>query len=382
MVPMERWRTATLSWIFSLGLAGLPFCLVYSARWAPVLLLLLLPLFRTARNSRIFEPFRSILICVAGIVAVTISRGWEAGLLSLLGALAVGITAWLGEGWPGGRRPDTSDYLLALLIALDVTAHSEILGTLGWIPLLIVGLSCRRLFRILLGTRKETGLRPPSREIRGTVSFSGTLLGPDGLPRSSALDLELRAGTSVAILCDSSSEAAALGEHLAARARSPKAQLCYDGEPVKAEDLLSAFIGMGEEFVPGGIDENLAVLLDEDLSQGARAGIWQACALDEVAQELDGASIQTDGSPLSHFHRLLVEAARIIPSTYRILIAVDPMHWVNPVHGGLWRAALIRACLGRTSIVLTADRELAECMDRIMFFRHGRLSEATSGKGE
>lgn len=379
---MERLRTTVVSWIFSLGLAGLPIVVLYAARWAPLLILILLPLHRMAHTSRAGEPLRSFVICVSSIAVIILSRGWLAGGLSVLGFCAVGASAWLGAGWPGGRRPDAPDFLLIGLITLDLTLHPSRVNSLAWVPLLIGGFAARRAFRILLkGRRRETELGPPSREIRGTLSFSGILLGQDGLPRSSYLDLELRAGSSLALLCDSIEEAALLGEHLSGRQQSDGVQLCLDGEPPGPADKLCAYISRGERYYPGSLDANLGVFLDEDLGPGPRSGIWQACSLDEVAIELDGATMNSDGSPLSHFHRMLVQAARIIPSTYRVLIAVDPMPWVNAVRGGLWRAALLRACLGRTSIVLTADRELAACMDRVMYFRHGSLRDANSVKG-
>jgi hypothetical protein len=63
----------------------------------------------------------------------------------------------------------------------------------------------------------------------------------------------------------------------------------------------------------------------------------------------------------------------VIPSAYRVLVVVDPMPWVNAVRGEIWRKAVVRASVGRTSIWITADRHLAEHADRVMEYRGGAL---------
>jgi hypothetical protein len=51
------------------------------------------------------------------------------------------------------------------------------------------------------------------------------------------------------------------------------------------------------------------------------------------------------------------------------------MPWVNPVRGELWRAAVVRASVGRTSIWITPDRELAERATQRMVLRNGALRQ-------
>ena len=90
-------------------------------------------------------------------------------------------------------------------------------------------------------------------------------------------------------------------------------------------------------------------------------------------EALGDRAIERDGSPLTPFHRLLVLVARVIPSSYRVVVVVDPMPWVNAVRGEVWRTAVVRASVGRTSIWLTPDRELAERADLGLEYRHGAL---------
>ena len=73
------------------------------------------------------------------------------------------------------------------------------------------------------------------------------------------------------------------------------------------------------------------------------------------------------------YHRLLVLAARVLVSHYRIVVVVDPEPWVDSRRGDLWRAALVRASVGRTAIWITADPELADRADYVHELVDGSL---------
>ena len=75
-------------------------------------------------------------------------------------------------------------------------------------------------------------------------------------------------------------------------------------------------------------------------------------------------------------HRLLVLAARVIPSSYHVVVVVDPMPWVNAVRGELWRSAVVRASVGRTAVWLTPDRDLASRASHVVEYRQGALRRA------
>ena len=79
------------------------------------------------------------------------------------------------------------------------------------------------------------------------------------------------------------------------------------------------------------------------------------------------------GEPLCDLHRMLVLAARVVPSSYHLLLVVDPVPWVNPVRGEIWRRALVRASVGRTAIWITSDRQLAARASQVMELRQGAL---------
>jgi len=200
--------------------------------------------------------------------------------------------------------------------------------------------------------------------------------GPDSLPRSVPLELELRAGDSLAILCDAPDEAATLAETLAGRRAPHSGEVSVDGSPLRVGDRLVALVAPGEPFVPGGLNANLAALGDRALDRAAVAAVREACSLTEVADALGDRPLAADGEPLTVFHRILVLVARVIPSPYRLLVLVDPMPWVNAVRGEVWRKAVVRASVGRTSIWITPDRELADRATLVMEYRQGALRRA------
>ena len=101
--------------------------------------------------------------------------------------------------------------------------------------------------------------------------------------------------------------------------------------------------------------------------------IREACSLNEVVEALGDRSLESDGSPLTPFHRLMVLAARVIPSSYHLMVVVDPMPWVNAIRGELWRSAVVRASVGRTSVWLTPDRDLAVRANLVLEYRQGAL---------
>lgn len=380
---MDRWRAPVFAWLHALCVSALPLFLVYLPHWAPVPVLAILAFHSRALSIRRAEPARSLLIFFSALLACLLVRGWAMAGLVLLGAILVAGFGWISEAWPHGRRPDAADFLMATLITLDLFLFPETFNSSTWILSAVAALSARRALRIALESGKSGRcLRPPTKDVRGTLSFSGVIMDDDELPRSSELDFELRAGTSLALLFDNSAEAALLLEYLCGRRSSARSTLSIDGETPDKRDSLIAVICAGESFIPGDLQANLEAFVAVNLSPGARAGVWEAFSLAEVEEELGNALIRRDGEPLEAYHRFLLQAARVIPSSYRVIVALDPMPWINPVRGGIWRAALLRACLGRTSIVLTADRELAGCMDRVLLYRHGNLRETELNLGE
>jgi ABC-type multidrug transport system fused ATPase/permease subunit len=200
-----------------------------------------------------------------------------------------------------------------------------------------------------------------------------------GFGRTVPLDLELRAGDSLAVLSDTDEDALAFVELLAGRRSPVSGEVLVDGVPVAAGDRLAAVVAPGERFIVGGIETNLAALCEEHPDRDVLTAVVDACEIGEVEEALGDAVLGSDGAPLSAFHRMLLQVARIIPSHYRLVVVHDPIPWVDRVRGELWRAAVVRASVGRTSIWITPDRDLAQRATQTMVLRNGALRQVELG---
>jgi predicted ABC-type transport system involved in lysophospholipase L1 biosynthesis ATPase subunit len=349
--------------------------------WAPVLVAAALVVYRLVDRSRAAEPWSSAAVALSSLVFLFLLGGWEvaAGWL-LLAALVAAVAHTLPRR--DGVRPDAADFLAVGGWGVVFVLAPRLVGFEhgGWLAPALLLLAAQRLARS--GAAEATGAAapgPPTREIRGTLSLDGVVLaGPDGLPRSVPLDLELRAGDSLAVLCDAPDEAGTFAAVLSGRAAPHAGEITLDGSPLEPDSRLVAVIAPGETFVAGDLVTNLAAFCDRPLERGAVVGLREACSLDEVLAALGDRPLDADGGPLSPYHRLLVLAARVIPSSYHVLVVVDPMPWVNAVRGELWRSAVVRASVGRTAVWLTPDRDLASRASQVVEYRQGALRRAES----
>jgi predicted ABC-type transport system involved in lysophospholipase L1 biosynthesis ATPase subunit len=369
---------AVAGWYHATLLAALVWVAAWKPGWAPVVAAAALTVQRLVDRSRATEPWSSLLVAISAIAFLLLQGGWE---LALGWLLLASLVAAVARALPrrDGSRPDAADYLaiggwgVVFALAPRLVAFEN--G--GWLAPVILILAAQRIARIPIDRSSPAHPGPPSREVRGTLSLSGVVVsGADALPRSVPIDLELRAGDSLAILCDSPSEAAVLADVLTGRRAPHSGEIMIDGSPLDPGSRLTAAVAPGEAFIPGDLVMNLSALTDRPLERGAVTAIREACSLNEVAEALGDRPLDEDGSPLTPFHRLLVLMARVIPSSYHVVVVVDPMPWVNAVRGELWRSAVVRASVGRTAIWLTPDRDLATRANHVVEYRHGALRRA------
>jgi predicted ABC-type transport system involved in lysophospholipase L1 biosynthesis ATPase subunit len=369
---------AVAGWYHATLLAALVWVAAWKPGWAPVVAAAALTVQRLVDRSRATEPWSSLLVAISAIAFLLLQGGWE---LALGWLLLASLVAAVARALPrrDGSRPDAADYLaiggwgVVFALAPRLVAFEN--G--GWLAPVILILAAQRIARIPIDRSSPAHPGPPSREVRGTLSLSGVVVsGADALPRSVPIDLELRAGDSLAILCDSPSEAAVLADVLTGRRAPHSGEIMIDGSPLDPGSRLTAAVAPGEAFIPGDLVMNLSALTDRPLERGAVTAIREACSLNEVAEALGDRPLDEDGSPLTPFHRLLVLMARVIPSSYHVVVVVDPMPWVNAVRGELWRSAVVRASVGRTAIWLTPDRDLAARANHVVEYRHGALRRA------
>ncbi len=372
---LDRFRQA-VSWIASVLLAAVPWLARFFPFAAPLAAGLSLVLDPPLRLRGPQPIPRHALVAVSALSFLVFEAGWKAGGGWLLLAAMVAATAWWS--WRrGGPRPDAGDFVLLLGWGAVLLAEPAALdpGGGGWLAPLVLLAGTRRLADALWGPAAGAPVVPvpPAREVRGAVKLENVVLrGDDDLPRSVPLSLELAAGQSVAILCDVAPDAEILALTIAGRRPPLEGRVTADGTEIGGEPV-AAVIAPGEPFVAGSVDDNLAAMVTGELSEAARAAVEEACALDEVRAEAAGSTLAVDGTPLAPFHRLLLQAARVIPSHYRIVVVVDPEPWVNRVRAELWRSAIVRASTGRTAVWITSDRELAARAEHRFEWRHGRL---------
>lgn len=343
--------------------------------WAPVVAAAALALHRPVVRSRAAEPWAAAVVALSSLVFIIVHGGSDVGLGWLLLAALVAAAARYRPR-RDGSRPDAADFLavggwgvvFVLAPRLVEPAHG------GWLAPALLLYAAQRAARS--GTEGDEPGSPaaPSREVRGTLGLDEVVIGDaDRLPHSVPLDLELRAGDSLAVLCDAPADAGLLADVLSGRRAPISGQITIDGSPLQLGDRVVAVVAQGETFRAGDLNRNLGALSDEPLDRGTLAALREACSLTEVAEALGDRTLAADGEPLLPYHRMLVLAARVIPSSYRLVVVVDPMPWVNAVRGEIWRTAVVRLSVGRTSIWITPDRNLAERATYVMEYRQGAL---------
>ncbi len=366
-----------VAWSSTMLLAASPWLAVHAPVLTPLALAVALFLEVPWRGGAPFEPWRSGLVMISAGLCVATAAGWAtAGAWALL-AVVTAVVAWL-PATRGGSRPDAADVVALLGWGGAFVVHPQAVSLSGggWLAPLLALVSVRRVVEALAarpgGVASAPG--PAEREIGGALELRNAVFaGQGGVVRSVPVQLALAAGESVAVLCDDPDEAAMLAETLSGRRGLAQGSLLVDGEVLRVAERIIAVIGPGEPFVIGSVDENLAALTGGVLGRGELAAIEEACSMDQVRREAAGQTLAADGAPLSVFHRLLVLAARVIPSHYRVLVVVDPTPWVNLVRAEVWRAAVVRASVGRTAVWITGDRGLASRADRAVAWRHGNL---------
>ncbi len=376
---MKTQWAAVAGWYYGVMLAALPWVAAWRPWMAPIFAVAALAAHRTVNRTRSAVPWSLGIVVLSVLGFIALRPGWEVALGWSLLAAMVGLVA-RARPRDDHSRPDAAD-LLAVGgwgVVFVLAPRLIELDQGGWLAPALLLYVVQRLARREARPVETTRPGPPGREVRGTLSLNQVVVaGSDRLPRSVPLDLELRAGDSVAILCDSSADAAVLADVFAGRLKPRSGEISFDGSPLRSGEILVAVVAPGEDFIDGDLRSNVAILCDGPLDGGSYAALSEACSLNEVSEALGSQLIEIDGSPLSAFHRMLVLTARVIPSPFRLVVVVDPMPWVNAVRGELWRSAVVRASVGRTSVWLTPDRGLAERASMVLEFRQGALRRAS-----
>ncbi|MEJ2189138.1 MAG: hypothetical protein P8Y93_06915 [Acidobacteriota bacterium] len=275
-------------WCHALLLAALAWIASWHPAWAPLLAAGAIALHLPVTRSRDAEPFASVVVVVSAVVFLALRAPWEVAVGWVLLALVVAGVARTLPRHDGGR-PDAAD-VLALGgwgAVFAVTPRLVAVGQGGWLAPALLLFGVLRLVRGGEPQRSAPAPVPPSRDVRGTLSLDGVVVaGAEGLPASVPIDLELRAGDSLAILCDASGEAAGLAETLCGRRAPLSGEITLDGGPFAAGERSVGVVAPGELFLSRSLQANLGALTLEAPDRGTLTAVHDACSLAEVAAAL------------------------------------------------------------------------------------------------
>lgn len=367
-------RGTVLGWLSAALLAALPWAAWWRPGAAPLLAAAAVVLAPPWHLRPEADPWAGLLETVSGLAALAAVTAWPAA--ALWAGLAAAVTG-LCLAAPGRRmRPEPAGFLAVLGWGAGLTlAPDQVARPAAWLGAAVLLAGARRAgLGWASGRLRRTSpvLGPPTREVRGELALDG-LVGASvsGLPATRPVSLKLEPGQSAAVLLDHVAAAEPLVEAVRGRRAPAAGTVTVDGEAPAPGERLMAVVAPGEPLLPGGLDDNLAALRDEPAPESQAVAAREACSLDEV----DAALERAGGEGLGALHRLLVQAARVMVSHYRIVLVVDPSPWVNTVLGEIWRRAVVRASVGRTALWITSDRELARRADRVLVLRAGVLVE-------
>ncbi len=375
MVGMIATRTFILGWLSALLLAAVPWVGWLAAAAAPLVAVAALLLTPPWRIRLGVDPWAGGIEALSGLAAVGVAMGWQAAAGWLAGGTVVAVLAAF-EGTGLRRREVTGRLALGAWALSFLLWPGQLTGVMAWTGggLLLIGARRAGLAFNWARTREKTPvLGPPTREIRGELELRDMVgAAPSGLAATRPVRLSLEPGQSVALLLDRVSSAGPIVEAVRGLCAPTEGTVLIDGAAVDGEERLVAVVALGEPMLPGGVEENLAALCDTPVPESQQVAAREACSLSEVSTTI-AESNQNGG--LVTLHRLLLQAARVMVSHYRIVVVLDPSPWVNSVRGEIWRRAVVRASVGRTALWMTADRELARRADRVFVMKAGALAE-------
>lgn len=363
-----------VKWSHSGLWASLAWIAVWQPAWAPVVAASALGLYCVIGGDRDFDPWPRLLVVLSTLLFLGVHGGWMPAAGWFVVALFSAVIGWSVSNRPKSSVDPSLVFAIGTWGVVFVFAPRLIdAESGGWLAPAILLMAVHRMARRGVSERRTGGgPAPPTREVRGTLSLEGVVLaGIDGLPRTAPIDLELRPGQSVGVLCDDPDDTEALVAGITGRARPHAGVITIDGAPMAGGSGLVAVIAPGEPFVEGGLRKNLGALCPDEPDRSILAAVYESCSLAEVAERLGDRPMTAEGDPLPVLHRLLVLAARVIPSQYHVVVVVDPVPWVDSVRREIWRRAVVRASLGRTAIWITPDRELAYRATEVLEFRDG-----------
>jgi ATP-binding cassette, subfamily B, bacterial len=307
----------------------------------------------------------------AGTAMAKARAGFQAALIAGPGCALVVVVGF--GGWLGATGHMTAGHLLAFLqylaiLVAPVAVGAEFLS--GWPQ---ASAAAARIAEVLAA---EPDVAEPAhaRALRpggGAVRFEHVTFGyREGRPVLPDLDLEIAAGSSVALV-GASGAGKTTAAFLTCRFYDPTGgRVLLDGQPVnelRLDELRRAVSIVFEDTVvfTASIRENLRIG-EPDASDDA---IEHAAALADGYDTIVG----PHGYSLSGGQRQRLAIARAILRDSRLLILDDAMSAVDPPTEAAIRRGLVEAMKGRTTLVIAHRIETISLADRVVLLEAGRV---------
>jgi ATP-binding cassette subfamily B protein len=304
-----------------------------------------------------------------------------APLLGFLPSLGLAVILLVGGRMVIDGNLSLGDFTAFYTYLLMLVAPMRILGTaLGMAQRAVA--SGNRMFEILdREPRIESRAgAPPLPHGLGKVELRGVDLNYRGVPALREIDLEVKAGTTVALVGASGSGKTSLVA-LLARLYDPTAgAVLIDGADLRTVDLRSlrsevAFVADDSFLFSASVAENIAYARPDATREEIERAARRAQAHGFIAELPEGyhAVIGERGLTLSGGQRQRIAIARALLADPRILVLDDATSSVDARTEAAIRRGLADAMIGRTTFIVAHRLSTISLADEVIVLDGGRI---------